>query len=376
MFQNKTLRVLAIAGVVLTIVIAARITMNMMKEKERAARLSSAKPANVPTGFPLHSTIVPEYRFPGSMDPDWQADIAAKIDARLTKVYVREGDYVKKGQVLAEYETVDAGADLLSARGSYEDALANYNRAKLDFERYAKLYEQGAVSQQAFDNYKYSLDNAQGKLNNARGTLQVMQSKYDATQIVAPANGTIYKRYYQEGYYAKAGTPVFSIADVSKLKIVVNVPEGNVGGIAIGNEARIKVSAYPDLKLVGRIVRIAPVADLPSHTFLTEISVDNPKNLKAGVYATVYLTGEPKHDVLTIPPYAIVMRDDQRTAYVVKDDGVVNRRVLSVGYMNDDVAEILTGLTENDRIVVGGQNKLREGSKIVLKDKRKTEEGK
>ncbi|MBQ0108163.1 MAG: efflux transporter periplasmic adaptor subunit, partial [Phascolarctobacterium sp.] len=119
-----------------------------------------------------------------------------------------------------------------------------------------------------------------------------------------------------------------------------------------------------------------PVADLPSHTFLTEISVDNPKNLKAGVYATVYLTGEPKHDVLTIPPYAIVMRDDQRTAYVVKDDGVVNRRVLSVGYMNDDVAEILTGLTENDRIVVGGQNKLREGSKIVLKDKRKTEEGK
>lgn len=376
MFQNKTLRVLAIAGVVLTIVIAARITMNMMKEKERAARLSSAKPANVPTGFPLRSTIVPEYRFSGSMDPDWQADIAAKIDARLTKVYAREGDYVRKGQVLAEYETVDAGADLLSARGSYDDALANYKRAKLDFERYSKLYEQGAVSQQAFDNYKYSLDNAQGKLNNARGALQAMQSKYDATQIVAPADGTIYKRYYQEGYYAKAGTPVFSIADVSKLKIVVNVPEGNVGGIAVGNEARIKVSAYPDLKLVGKIVRIAPVADLPSHTFLTEISVDNPKNLKAGVYATVYLTGEPKHDVLTIPPYAIVMRDDQRTAYVVKDDGVVNRRVLSVGYMNDDVAEILTGLTENDRIVVGGQNKLREGSKIVLKDKRKTEEGK
>ena len=376
MFQNKTLRVLAIAGAVLTVVIAARIVMNMMKEKDRAARLSLARPANVPTDFPMRSTIVPEYRFSGSMDPDWQADIAAKIDARLTKVYVREGDYVKKGQVLAEYETVDAGADLLSARGSYEDALANYQRAKLDFERYSQLFEQGAISQQAFDNYKYSLDNAQGKLNSASGTLQAMQSKYDATQIVAPANGTIYKRYYQEGYYAKAGTPVFSIADVSKLKIVVNVPEGNVGGIAVGNEARIKVSAYPDLKLVGKIVRIAPVADLPSHTFLTEISVDNPKNLKAGVYATVYLTGEPKHDVLTIPPYAIVMRDDQRTAYVVKDDGVVNRRVLSVGYMNDDVAEILTGLTENDRIVVGGQNKLREGSKIVLKDKRKTEEGK
>lgn len=371
--KNKTLRILTIACAVLVVVIAVRIVMNMINDRERAARLSLARPANVPTGFPLRSTITPQFSFSGSMEPDWQADVAAKIDARLLKVYVREGDFVRKGQVLAEFETIDTGADLLSAKGSYNDALANYNRAKDDYDRFYVLYEKGAISAQNFDNYKYALNNAVGKLDNAKGVLQAMQSKYDATQIVAPADGTIYKRYYQEGYYAKAGTPVFSIADVSKLKIVVNVPEGNINDIAVGNEAKIAVGAYPDLKLKGKIVRIAPVADLPSHTFLTEISIDNPQGLKAGVFATVYLVGEPKNNVLTIPPYAIVMRDDQRTAYVVKDDGVVNRRVLTVGYMNDDVAEILNGLTENDRIVMGGQNKLREGSKVVVKDKRRTE---
>ena len=372
-FKNKKMQVMAIAGGALVLVIAGRILMNLHNERVRAQRLSLAKPVAVPTAFPRRSVIVPEYRFSGSLDPVWQAQVAAKIDARLTHVYVREGDEVKKGQVLAEFETVDRGADLLSARGSYADAAANYERAKLDFERYEKLFKQGAISEQSVDNYRFALQNAEGKLHSAEGVLQAMQSQYDATQIVAPADGTVYKRFYQEGYYAKAGTPVFSIADVSKLKISVNVPEGNIGSVAEGNVAKVFLSAYPGLELTGKIVRIAPVADLPSHTFLTEIAVDNSRKLKAGVFATVSLKGEPKENILTVPPYAIVMRDDQRTAYVVDNEGVVSRRVLTVGYMNDDVAEITQGLTERDRIVTGGQNKLREGSKIIMKDEQEAE---
>ncbi len=200
----------------------------------------------------------------------------------------------------------------------------------------------------------------------ARGTLRAKESAYAGTSVVAPADGIVAKRYHQEGYYAKAGTPLFAIADISTLKTVINIPEGQIAGVAVGNEAQIILPAFANRKIVRKVTSIAPVADLPAHTFSTEISVDNPEGLLAGVFATVVLNAEPRENVLTIPPHAIVMRDDQKTVYVVDADGTVKRRVLSVGYFNEDIVEIVDGVKDGERIVTGGQNKLREGSKIKV----------
>ena len=117
---------------------------------------------------------------------------------------------------------------------------------------------------------------------------------------------------------------------------------------------------------MGKITRIAPVADLPSHTFAAEVSVDNSQGLLAGVYANVYLKAEPKENVLTVPLHAIVMRDDQQTIFVADEKGVIQRKVLTVGFTDDKYAEIIDGVTEEDVIVVEGQNKLREGVKIKM----------
>ena len=364
--QDKRMRVIVIVCAVLTAIIAFRIFNNMMKAKERAASISLNRPVSVPLGHAVRADVVPNLKFSGSLDAWWQADVAPKIDARLQHVYVREGDRVVKGQVLAQFEQVDSDANLINARGAYNDAYANYQKTKLEYERYKELFDKGAISEQALDNYRFAYDNARGKFESARGNLQGMQSKMDATYLVAPEDGIVVKRHHQEGYYAKAATAVFTIADISRLKIMVNVPEGNIDSVSIGNEADIRLAAYPDLQLKGKVTRIAPVADLPSHTFLTEISVDNPGNLKAGVYATVYLKGVPKKNVLTIPPHAIVMRDDQKTVYVVDENAQVSRHVLTVGYYDDKYAEVLSGITEADTIVVGGQNKIREGNRVVV----------
>lgn len=244
---------------------------------------------------------MPELEFSGSLDPEWQADVAAKVDGRVERVYVNEGDRVVKGQVLAELEQRDTDANLLEARGNYMDAQTNLRKAERDLARYSKLYEQGAVSQQVADDYAFARDNAQAKLHAAQGTLQAMESQSAGTVVVAPADGIISKRYHQEGYYATAGTPLFAVADISVLKTVINIPEGNISGVAVGNEAEIDLPAFAGHKIIGKITRIAPVADLPAHTFAAEVSVDNTEGLLAGVFATVRLTALPKENVLTIP---------------------------------------------------------------------------
>ncbi|MGM9528612.1 MAG: efflux RND transporter periplasmic adaptor subunit [Phascolarctobacterium sp.] len=364
--QNKKVKIVLGIMVAVCLIISYRIYSNIQNDKARAEKMSRIKTVAVTTGHAQRQTIIPTMSFSGSLDPEWQAEVAAKVDGRLEKVYVKEGDKVAKGQVMAILEQVDTDADLLNAKGSYLDAQTSLRKAETDLVRYEKLFASGAVSQQVVDDYRFARDNAAAKLEAARGNLHGMESKSAGTILVAPADGIVSKRYYQEGYYAKAGTAIFAVADISMLKTVIHIPEGQVAGVAVGNEAEIKLPAYPGKKIVGKITRIAPVADLPSHTFAAEVSVDNSQGLLAGVYANVYLTAKPKENVLTIPVHAIVMRDDQQTVFVADATGVVQRRVLDIGYTNDKIAEVFSGITEQDLIVIEGHNKLREGSKIKL----------
>ena len=364
--QNRKVKIVLGLLLAVCVIIGYRIYSNIQADRARAAKMSQSRSIAVVTAHPVRRTIVPQLHFSGSLDPEWQAQVAAKVDGRLEKVYVHEGDRVEKGQVLAILEQMDTDANLLSAKGSFLDAQTSLRKAETDLARYEKLYATGAVSQQVVDDYRFARDNAAAKLEAARGSLQGMESKAAGTVVTAPADGIVAKRFYQEGYYAKAGTPLFAIADISMLKTTIHIPEGQVTGVKVGNEADIALPAYPGKKLVGKITRIAPVADLPAHTFAAEVSVDNSEGLLAGVYANVSLIGEPREQVLTIPMHAIVMRDDQQTVFVADAQGVVQRKVLALGYSDDKVAEVLSGLDEKDTIVVEGHNKLREGSRINL----------
>ena len=205
------------------------------------------------------------------------------------------------------------------------------------------------------------LDAAQGNLNSA-------DSQAGGTRVTTPRPGIIQKRYYQEGYYAKVGTALFQIADISTLLAKIDVPEGYVQSIAVGNPVEIHIpSMSGDNKTVqGIITRVSPVATLPARTFEAEVSVDNSDGrLCGGVYADTTLTANPKDNALTIPMSAIVMRDDQRTVYVIEDGHAV-RKVITTGYIGENLVEVLSGLSEKDQVITGGQNKFKEGGQVKV----------
>lgn len=368
-FGNRKVKIALAILLAIAAVVSFRIYNNIQKDKARAARMGQKRAENVVTALPGRQTIVPRLKFSGSLDPEWQAEIGSKVDGRLEKVFVKEGDRVTKGQVLAMLEAIDTDANLTSARGSFMDAETNLKKAEMDYMRYAKLGESGAVSQAVVDNYRFARDNAKAKLESARGNLLSQQSKAVDTRIIAPNDGIVYKRYYQEGYYAKAATPIFAIADISSLKTTIHIPEGNISEVAVGNKAKVELAAYPGKNVEGTITRIAPVADTPSHTFAAEVSIPNGDNMRAGIFATVMLEASAKENVMVVPLQAIVMRDDQKTVFVPDKDGFVKRKVIDVGYMDDKIAEVKAGLEENELIVVEGHNKLREGSQIKMDKK-------
>lgn len=369
MFKDKRMRILAIVMGVIVAIVAFRVGMNIVEKNAKAKNSGGGKSAVVTAGNPVRQTITPKYKFSGTLEPVWQADVAAKVDGRIEQVLVNEGDRVSAGQALVILEQTDTNANLMQARGSYIDAQATVEKAQHDYDRAKYLFEKGAISEEELEHAQFALDNALGKLANAEGSVAAADSKVGGTTVTTPRTGIVQKRYYQEGYYAKVGTALFNIADISILRAKIDVPEGFISSIAVGGRVECVIPSMDNLRVVGTITRISPVAVQPSRTFEAEVTVNNADGkLRGGIYADAILTALPKTNVLTVPLSAIVMRDDQRTVYVV-EDGIAVRKVLKTGYIGDDIVEVLDGITEQDVIITGGLNKVREGSKVKISER-------
>ena len=362
---NRKVKIAIVVSIAILGIIAFRIYLNMAANQERAQRVFQGTQVSVDTEKVERKSILPTLVFSANLDPVWSADISPKVDSRLDKLYVDEGDVVKEGQVLAQMDILELSAQIYQLEGVLYEALAESNDAAVEYERNKKLYAQDAISKQALDNSKYRMEMMRGRYTAAQGGLNALNERRDAATIRAPRDGVITRRHVHAGYYVKSGSPIVSIADTRTLLAKADISEGQITSVIMGAEAEIAVSAYQDKMFSGNVSRISPLADLPARTFKTEISVPNSTNeLRAGMFATVHIKGKVRDNVIVIPQTAIVMREDQKTVYIVNSENVVQQVLLVTGAIENDMVEIISGLSEGDTIVTSGQNKLRQGVKI------------
>lgn len=365
LLSNKRNRYIAIGMLVLFVIIFWRIFNNIQENKKRATRASGGQVIAVQYDKVKRGNITPVLKFSGSLEPVWQADISSKVASRIDKVLVFEGDVVREGQVLVILDSIEYKAQTDQAHGSVYEARANLEQSELNLSRMQKLYASGAISQQALDTAQFTRDMARGKLSASSGNFEAMQSKFDSTNILAPRNGVIARKYLQDGAFASISTPIVNLADTGQLLAKVSVGEAEIVSLELGQEAILQVAAYKDREFKGKITRISPVASLPARSFTAEITVDNTKNeLKGGMYANSFITTKRKDNVIIIPQSAIVMREDQKTVFVVNKDNVLERKLLNTGYIGEGLVEVISGVEEGDVIVTGGQNRVREDSKV------------
>ena len=150
--KNKQIRILLIVAAVILGIVGYRVVSNLMANAETAKRSSGDKTAVVTVSHAKRERIQPKFKFSGTLVPVWQADVAAKVDGRIERIFVDEGDAVAAGQALLELEQSDTRADVMIAKGAYIDAKTNLEKAKTDVSRYEMLYKEGAVSKESLDN--------------------------------------------------------------------------------------------------------------------------------------------------------------------------------------------------------------------------------
>ncbi len=359
------IRIVTAVLVILALIVTYRIYDNLSKNKERAGRVTQGRSVAVVVTPVGRHDVQPMLSFSASLEPFWTADLSPKVDGRIAVLNVDEGDKVAAGAVIATLDTDELLPQVTQAEGSVYVARANLEQAELDLKRAIPLAQQGAISAQAMDTARIKRDLAIGQLKSAEATLAQLQARFGNANIIAPRDGLITKRYLQAGYYAKTGSPVVSLADVSSMLVKASIGEAEIAQMKLGTVAAVRINALGDRRFVGKVTRLTPAASLPVRTFTAEVTVPNADGaLFAGMFARVEVAGDVRKNVIAVPESALVLREDQKAVYVVTGENKAQLRVLKLGYVGGGWAEVLEGVKEGELIVTGGQNKLRDGSMI------------
>ena len=363
--KRKIITIALIISIALAGLIGYRIYSNITANKERAARSSQGRAVAVEVGTVVRRDISPILSFSANLEPVWIAEISPKVDGRIDRLYVDEGDVVKAGMVIAVLDTNELDAQVVQAQGNLLSAKAGLEQAEIDLVRTQALAKENAVSAQALDTARIKRDLAIGQLRSAEGNMTLLNIRLSNANVVAPKDGIVVKRYLQSGYYAKTGAPIVSIADITSFLAKATVGEAQISELTVGLPAKITISALGNKEFKGVITRLSPGAALPARTFTAEITIANQEGLlKTGMFATVGVSGQVRPKRLAVPEAALVMREDQKSVFVVTADNKIQQKILKLGYVGGGWAEVLEGVNEGQRIVVAGQNKLRDGSTI------------
>lgn len=334
--------------------------MNNKKEIDKNAAIKEEVITEIPVKvakvelLPIDNTL----KLTGTFEARKELNIIAETQGRLTKLLIDEGQQVKNGQVVAKIDDTSLKAQLNSAEASYE-------KAKKDVERFERLVKAGAISQQQYEDVKLGL-------NNAETNVTAMKQQLEYSIAHSPMTGVIKEVKVEEGSFATPGFTIATVVDISRLKMVVKVPETDIVKIKKGQKVTIETDVYKDKKFNGKVSLISVQAD-EGRKYDVEIELVNESKfpLKAGMYGTVTIQpyDSKKEFALFVPRRSVVGSIKNATVYVLQPDSTVKLTTVEVGQSEDDKVIIVHGLKENETIITTGQINLEDKKRVkVIED--------
>jgi RND family efflux transporter MFP subunit len=306
---------------------------------------------------------------PANVQPYIYAPIYARTNGYLKKWYVDIGARVKRGQLLAEIETPEIDQQLQSARANLATAEANFNLAQITATRYSDLLKSDSVSKQETDNAVGALAANKAIVDADRANVKQLEATQSFQKIYAPFDGIITNRNTDIGALISSGsgaatTELFQIAQPSKLRVYVNVPQIYSQSARPGLSADLVMSEFPGRKFPGKLVRTADAIDPGTRTLLVEISVDNPTNtLLSGSYAEVHLKVPNKVSSFTVPVNTLLFRSEGLRVVGVSDNKA-SLIPITIGRDYGAEVEVIAGLTGGESVVINPPDSIVDGETV------------
>jgi membrane fusion protein (multidrug efflux system) len=301
---------------------------------------------------PVRGDIYAVYSGTAPIEAYAEADVIAKVAGEVREILVEEGDDVSQGQVLARLD-----GDRL--RLELNQSEANLQKLQRDYERNVDLKEKGLISTGDFDKIRYEMEALEASYNLARLEL-------DYTQIRAPIDGVVSNRFIRRGNTIAVNEAMFRVTSFDPLVAYLHVPEREYRNIRKDQIVGIDIDALQDQRILASVTRVSPVVDPETGTFKITIEIsDEQRRIKPGMFGRISIVYDQHDDVLQIPRSAILEDNGEMSVFIVEADTAV-RRSVTTGYSDGGMIEIVSGLTDNDRIVTVGHVGLKDDAVVAV----------
>jgi HlyD family secretion protein len=414
--MKKKKKILIILGIVL--VLAIFIVVNVLRSGEKTSQIQAEKVRK--------SDITSVVTANGKIAARTDVKISAYVPARIDQLPVKEGDLVKKGQLLVQLDDTEYKAAANQAKAQLASAKASLEQAQLVHKRQKELFEKKLTSKEQYDMAEADFKRAEAQTEQAKANLEQVQYALSKTTITSPMDGMVTALNAEVGEIVmigtmnNPGTVIMTISDMSETETEVEVDETDIAEVKLDQDAKIKIDAFPDTTFKGKVSEIGHTGQVSGlgtqdqvTNFLVKIVlIDKVPNISPGMSASVDITTNNHPEVFNVPIQAVVMREEKSDTLAMKkgkekgalasadsmttkeegkrkkekkevegvfvvDNGRVKFVKVRTGIADQQNIEIVSGLKENDMVVTGSYKILRtmkDGDKVKITQK-KIEEG-
>ncbi|MBP7148161.1 MAG: efflux RND transporter periplasmic adaptor subunit [Acidobacteria bacterium] len=302
----------------------------------------------------------------GSVEPFRRVSPGTKIMGRVESVLVREGDAVRQGQVLARLDSRDLAAAVEQARAALAMAEANLENSRAQYNRITELHGRGSATGKNLEDATAGFRVAQASVQQAKANVSAAEVMLGYAEIAAPIPGFVTQKSIEAGDMASPGMPLFTVEDLARVKVLVQVPEQDMAGLAEGGPATLELAGN-SRRIAAKIDRIVPAGDPRSRTFEVRLVLDNPGGeLRSGSFARALFPVGTRR-TLTLPASAVVERGQLRGVFVIERDGAARLRWIRTGRAADGRVEVLSGMSAGERYVVTPPPGLADGAAVAAR---------
>ncbi|MCF0069644.1 efflux RND transporter periplasmic adaptor subunit [Dyadobacter sp. CY261] len=291
----------------------------------------------------------------GNIEGEKTVRLGFMVAGKIGYIAAEEGQKIGKGQLISSLEPTNYAIGKEIADVQVAQVQDEYQRLKI-------MHDRRSISESDFSKISHGLEQSKAQ--------QKLQAKnLSDTRLYSPISGVLLTKGAEVGEITGTGTPLFVVADISTVKAVAYIPEGELHNIKLGQEATVLVSSLNET-FKGKITEVGSAADPSSRAFTVKITIRNPKLLiRPGMIAEAKINSGEKSEFLAVPTEAVLKNlDNQSIVYVVdKGKNKAFERKVSLGRLTDNYIEILAGLHPGDVIVTSGQNKLTNGADVAVK---------
>lgn len=345
--------------VLLTMIILIFVLLGTIRDKsdtiaaDKAAEGGQEKPPiNAVTLTLLPTTITDRINLPGYIEPWTRLQLLAKLNGTITEVLVKEGDRVKKGDILAHIEDDDF-------RIAVERAEAAYTLAKAEYGRDKAIYDKGVIPTAALDTNRTDMQKAKADYENAKLLLS-------RTRVTSPMDGIIRRMDAKVGLQLSVGDPLAEILDTDHMKGVIGIPESDVTAVRELESVDLTVQALGNKIITGKKHFLSPSPETTARLYNLELDINNSGGeVLDGMFVRADIVKKQIPDTLAVPFYSVISRNDEQYVFI-EEEGVARKRKVSLGIMEKWMVQITAGLKAGDKLLVEGHRDVNDGQKVTI----------